>query len=74
MKTTKKQCPSGRPEGHCFLVVLIQQIKKIVYLPAILPTVVYISNKSGAIGIQHSFQLPSSLYRQHHPFYTHGHK
>ena len=42
MKTTKKQCPSGRglPEGHCFLVVFIQQIKKIVY-----PLVVRISTR-----------------------------
>ena len=35
------------------MLSFIQQIKTIVYIQAILPTVAYISNKSGAIGVQH---------------------
>ena len=40
----------------------IQQIKKIVYIQAILPTVAYISNKSGAIVVQHSSTPPPRQY------------
>ena len=47
------------------MLSFIQQIKKIVYIQAILPTVAYISNKSGAIGVQHSSPPSPSA-----PFYT----
>ena len=51
------------------MLSFIQQIKKIVYIQAILPTVAYISNKSGAIAVQLcSIPSPSA------PFYTQAHK
>ena len=40
------------------MLSFIQQIKKIVCIQTILPTVAYISNKSGAIEVQHSLTLP----------------
>ena len=52
------------------MVLFIQQIKKIVYIQAILPTKAYISNKSGAIGVQHS-STPLPTPRQH--LFTHTH-
>ena len=52
------------------MLAFIQQIKKIVYTQAILLTVAYILNKSGAIGVQHS----STPLSPPPPFYTHAHK
>ena len=52
------------------MLLFIQQIKKIVYIQTILPAVACISNKSGAIRVQHfSTPLPPSA-----SFYPHAHK
>ena len=54
------------------MLSFIQQIKKIVYMQVILPTVAYISNKSGAIGVQHPLIPPTP--RQHFSAHTHTNK
>ena len=52
------------------MLSFIQQIRKTVYIQTILPTIAYISNKSGASGVQH-FLTPLSPSA---PFYTHARK
>ena len=52
------------------MLSFIQQIRKTVYIQTILPIIAYISNKSGASGVQHFLTpLPPSA-----PFYTHARK